>query len=145
VKKNTPWRALLSVLAVAAAASIAAGCGSGHISVDKKNAQRVAAFWLGESDGPARASCREHVCEIAVKHSFVDASEAWLLAVPVTTYRGPDFPGVNRIVLRITDKRRGQAALFSCSVRKAPPITKHSTDVSDAHRMCTGSVAASDS
>lgn len=45
-RRNTRRLALLSVLAIVVAGSIAAGCGSKYVSVDKKDAQRVAAAWL---------------------------------------------------------------------------------------------------
>ena len=80
--------------------------------------------------------------------SFADASEAWSLAVWVATYnRSPDFPGVHRIVLRITDKSRGQVAVFRCSLRKGLPANKTWNKLigaSDAHKMCKISVAATD-
>jgi hypothetical protein len=119
------------------------------VSIDKKNAQQVAAAWLGESNGRPKASCRRHVCEIGIRHSFVDTSEAWLLIVPITMYyRGPDFPGVDRIILRITDERRGQAAVFRCALPKALPNNKtwqKTTSARDARKMCKGSVVSSDS
>jgi hypothetical protein len=116
------------------------------VSIDKKNAQQISAAWLGESQGHPKASCRGHVCEIDIRQPFVDATEAWLLAVPITTYnRGRDFPGVNRIILRTTDERRGQVATFHCSLRHWPSDTKtwqKTTDVRDARKMCKGSVAS---
>jgi hypothetical protein len=143
-RRNTRRLAILSVLAIAVAGSIAAGCGSKYVSVDKKNEQRVAAAWLGESNGRPTVSCRRHVCEIGIRQPFVDASEAWLLIVPITTYfRGPDFPGVDRIILRVTDERRGQVAVFRCSLPKALPDNKtwqKTTDVRDAREMCKSSV-----
>lgn len=135
--------ALFAVLLVACL--LGAGCGSGHLSIDKKNAQQVAAAWLGESDSSPKVSCRGHVCEIGIRHSFVDISEAWLIIVPVTLYyKGRDTQGVNRIVLRVTDERRGQMAVFRCSLRKSPPDTENwlrTTNVRDARKMCKGSVA----
>jgi len=133
-------RALLALSLIACLAI--AGCGSAHISIDKKNAQQVAAAWLGESHGPPKVSCRGHVCEIDIRQPFVDASEAWLIAVPITTYDewSAEFPGVDRIILKITDKHRGRMAVFSCSLRREPTRT-HFTNVSDAHKMCEASVA----
>ncbi len=79
-----------------------------------------------------------------MRQPFVDIAEAWFLAVPVTTYyRGLDTRGVNRIVLRITDERRGQVAVFRCLLRKAPPTTENwtaATSVKDARTMCRASV-----
>lgn len=98
-----------------------------------------------ESHGPLKVSCRGHVCEIGIRQPFVDASEAWLLIVPITLYyRGPDFPGVDRIILRVTDEHRGQVAVFRCSLPKALPDNKtwqKTTDFRDAHKMCKGSFA----
>ena len=140
-KRDTSQRALLSLLAVVCAVSIAAGCGSSRISADKKNAQQVAAAWLGESHGPPKVSCRGHVCEIDIRQPFIDASEAWLIAVPITTYyRGRDVSGVTRITLKITDTRRAKVALFSCRLSREP-AGSHATDVRDAQKMCKGSVA----
>ena len=140
---NANVRALLALSVIASLAI--AGCGSARVSIDKKNAQQVAAAWLGESNGRPKASCQRHNCEMWIRHSFADASEAWLLAVPVTIYyRGSDFPGVKRIILRITDARRGQVATFRCSLPKALPDSKtwqKATDVRDARKMCKGSVA----
>lgn len=138
---STFCRALLSVLAVVFAVSIAVGCRSVHISADKKSAQHVAAAWLGESDGPPEVSCRGHVCEIGIRQPFVDAPEAWLLAVPITTYYRDDFAGVKRIALRITDKHRGRVATFLCSLPKAPATMTEATNARDAHKMCKSSVA----
>ena len=147
-KRNAHWRAFLSVLMVAAAVSIAAGCRSGHISVDKKNAQQIAAAWPPGLGHP-KVGCRGRVCDIWMRESFADASEAWLLTVPVTMYyQGRDTQGVNRITLKITDAQRGKVASFRCRLRKAPPASKNwqrMTNVRDAHKMCKGSVAASDS
>jgi hypothetical protein len=139
-KRNTPWRVLLSVLALVFAASIVAGCGSKKtVSVNQKNEERVAAAWLGE--GVPKVSCRERTCEIGIRQPFVDASEAWLIAVPVTTYHvSPETQGVNRIILRVTDKKRGRVAVFRCSLRRESNRVG-STNVVDAHRMCKGSVA----
>ena len=82
---------------------------------------------------------------MAIRYAFADAAEAWLIAVPITTYyRGQDYPGVDRINLRITDKRREQVATFSCSLPKAPSTNKNwqrLTSVRDAHKMCKGVVA----
>jgi hypothetical protein len=119
----------------------AAGCGSTHISIDKKNAQQVAAEWLGE--GRPQVGCQGHVCEIGIRQPFVDASGAWLIAVPITTYyRGRDTQGVNRIILKITDTGRQKVAVFRCSLLHSPKGTfTRLTNVSDAHKMCTGSVA----
>jgi len=136
-------RAFLAVLLTLCFATAVAGCGSAHISIDKKNAQQVAAAWLGESNGRPKASCRRHICEIWIRQPFVDTSEAWLLAVPITTYyRGQEYPGVDRIILRITDKHRGRVATFLCSLPRSPTGTfVKATNVSDAHKMCKGSVA----
>jgi len=122
----------------------AAGCGSAHVSIDKKNAQQVAAEWLGE--GRPQVGCRGHVCQIGIRQPFVDASEAWLIAVPITTYyRGRDTQGVNRIILKITDTRRQEAAVFRCSLPRSPTGTfTRLTNVNDAHKMCKISVAATD-
>ena len=140
--KSVNGRAFLAGLLILCFVIVTVGCGSARsISIDKKNAQQVAASWLGESNGRPQASCRRHVCEIGIRYSFVDASEAWLIAVPITTYyRGPDFPGVNRIILKITDKRRERVAAFYCSLRRESAGT-HVTGVRDAHKMCKGSIA----
>jgi hypothetical protein len=147
-KTSTRWRAPLFFLALVTAVLIAAGCGSRHVSIDQENAHQIAAAWLGESQGHPNVSCRRHVCEIGIRYSFVDASEAWLIAVPITTYyRGPDYPGVDRIVLRITDARRRQVATFHCLLPKAPSDRKNwskVTTVRDAHKMCKGSAAPAD-
>ena len=82
---------------------------------------------------------------MGIRHSFVDVSEAWLLIVPITTYlRGPDYPGVNRIILKVTDERHEQVAVFRCSLPKAPPANKtrqKMTDARDARKMCKDRVA----
>jgi hypothetical protein len=78
-----------------------------------------------------------------IRVPFADDSEAWLIAVPITTYyKGPEFPGVDRIVLRIVDKRRGRVAVFRCSLRNKPIAGSWSTNVTDARKMCHGTIAS---
>ena len=93
--------------------------------------------------GVPRADCRGYVCGIGIQQSFVDASEAWLIAVPVTVYdNNPDIEGVSRIILRITDKRRGHVAVFRCSLSHESTTTgNRTTDVEDARKMCKAKVS----
>jgi len=133
--------ALVAVLLLACLA--AAGCGSGHLSIDKRNERQVAASWLGL--GVPKVDCRGDVCKIGIQQSFVDASEAWLIAVPVTLYdNDPGIEGVSRIILGITDKRRGRVAVFRCSLRHESTTTGNrtvTTDVEDARKMCKAKVS----
>jgi hypothetical protein len=123
---------------------VAAGCGSKQLSLDQKNERSVAASWLGGQRN-AKVECRGNSCEIDVRDSFADAGQAWFLAVPVTTYQADaENPGVNQIVLKITDARRGEVATFRCSLLResgARLLAARKTGVGDAHEMCKGSFA----